>query len=858
MADADTDPETDQEQPPQQGKKKRRRRGKGKPLAKQKKGRNAKKTSTPATNASSGGTRHTRSNVVTTPAPCPGTVRATAAASNHNQQLAALPDGDYNEEEDDDDDNDDDDVAEDSKKPAANLIARRMGIYYYYTFFGSPPESEDGGKNGLVVRIRDRLGLPKTSSLRQIKKTVDVIRMYEAQKKQYKGEHAPRKEWVNLLIPIKSYQSQLIAELISGDFGFSMTTHFLNQYREENDEIPVGRSTVYKACKRLQPSVNKILKRQQGSLDLDSDWCMASHRWATQLLIMFDHLKPGELPSKFLVNGKIPACFDKDLIRRIVIECIHWWDETHKKQRVGKLRSGTKLEWRFKLDANGTLDLENGTVPPRSTELKMKYTKEARFATGMCMEIDDQGAIVHDDQRRPLGKTLPIFEYSEQKIVSHFDYLSLFEQEIQAGKHKADRMHWVNNPRVKGESYKDDCVTTLPHIGKAGKKWLLQCRTPVKTVAQYFDFFYMKQKNRKRFVKDINGMSSERQLVAEARAQTAKEGSPKIVDHRKAKNPYWSLYGKDGWKAAILNSTRMKAAVDIRVLVTHMVECGVKDYRDTVYQNVRGFYHDALSLMTPRENVNWMRTQDYLKYWILPQFWLNSHFPYYKSDKMPGNHARAMPWDHSCNKDHDDIVLRHVAATYHLPVEDPRKFSLGTPKTVSSAYRRVYNNPPVLREGNVICPADQGGPAPHRLGHDIMEVPKYWRQVFDTGGLNVQGNVQGHRGDVLRVARKEGRVKSTHGGKRVKKTVEEVVWYHPDAREAMDAFFKKEEEKYLVVLQKLQDTHGEMTLPKQPEMDMVVIVDGSIRDGNPPPAQYDDDDSTQGSECSSVSSDEEE
>ena len=116
-----------------------------------------------------------------------------------------------------------------------------------------------------------------------------------------------------------------------------------------------------------------------------------------------------------------------------------------------------------------------------------------------------------------MGKTLPIFEYSEQKIVSHTDWLILFEQEIQAGKHKPDRMPWVDGPRVEGEFYKDNCVSTLPQIGEGGKKWLLGCRpTPVKTVAQYFTFFYMKPYNRKRFVKDVRGMTLCRQATAEA------------------------------------------------------------------------------------------------------------------------------------------------------------------------------------------------------------------------------------------------------------------------------------------------------------------------------------------------------
>ena len=153
------------------------------------------------------------------------------------------------------------------------------------------------------------------------------------------------------------------------------------------------------------------------------------------------------------------------------------------------------------------------------------------------------------------------------------------------------------------------------------------------------------------------------------------------------------------WVAAVKNTSRMKKVVDIRELVTHIVECGINDFAGTKYEDCWGFYHDALSLMCSKENMEWMEDREWLKYWVLPQFNLNTHFKYYKNHTMPGNHAKAMPWDSSCNKDHDDIVLRHVAATYNLDAKDPRKFSLKTPDSVSSAYLRVYNNPPVLRDG---------------------------------------------------------------------------------------------------------------------------------------------------------------
>jgi hypothetical protein len=202
-----------------------------------------------------------------------------------------------------------------------------------------------------------------------------------------------------------------------------------------------------------------------------------------------------------------------------------------------------------------------------------------------------------------------------------------------------------------------------------------------------------------------------------------------------------------------------------------------------------------------------------------------------------------MPWDSTCNKDHDDVVLRHVAATYGLDFHDPRKFKLGTPKDVSSAYRRIYNNPVVLRDGKPIIPLGEGAPPAYRLGHDIMKVPTYWKRVFDNEGLNVQTNILGHRGDELRQATKDKKVKSKHGGRREKKKSLDS-WFHPDAKAAMDIFFKKEEKKYEVVLLAVQDKHGVMSLPPQPAMDpdTVEMIEDSELPANLPGNGLDDDD----------------
>lgn len=103
------------------------------------------------------------------------------------------------------------------------------------------------------------------------------------------------------------------------------------------------------------------------------------------------------------------------------------------------------------------------------------------------------------------------------------------------------------------------------------------------------------------------------------------------------------------------------------------------------------FFHDALSLMTSSETKDWMESKGWLKHWTLPHHDLNKHIPHCSNPRPIGNNMRAQPMDHTMNEDHDDCVLRQVAATCLLPNDDPRKFSLATPNLCASACTRVHD-----------------------------------------------------------------------------------------------------------------------------------------------------------------------
>ena len=703
---------------------------------------------------------------------------------------------------------------------------RRMGIAYFFTeVYKSIPESSGlwDGKGGIASRIRDHMLLPPKTKLMQIKNVMRLIKMYEAKGDKYDGAGEPRKEWMHHLIGLDTFEAQLIADLIEGEFGFTNTAYFVNLYREEEHKIHVGRTTVYNCVKQIKPTVSMIKKRQQGNTDANSNWCRASHNWALQLLVMFQQIEPQEITNKKFLDeeGYLRKCFRESELPAIKIEQVDFWDETHKKQRVGKCKNGgVQLEYLFPRDESGKLDLTHCDCRERGTSLKMKYEQEARFMTGCCLDLDANGVVKMDAEGNPLGKTLPIFEYTSKTIVTDKDWWKAFRETMKAPKALENPGGWMSSNRVEGQPYDDDPVDSLNGIGDRGKQVLNE--KGIYTIREMVSYFHLSPQRRNAFKNRVNKMSLEKLLNILAVAETAIPGPPQETDHRKHNNPYFSRYGVAEWKNKVMATPKMKTLTNIRDLVRHIIESGNKNREGTIYEGNWYFYHDALSLMTANETIEWMQSMGYMKHWIFPMHNLNGNIKHYTNAKPIGNHAEAMPWDNCLNKDHDDIVLAHVAATTLLDKDDPKKFSLATPKHVSSAYRRIYNNPPFIREGDTepVMPLGEGGPFPKRIAQDILKILPYWRRVYNNDGRNIEVNIKGHRGNEIRDELRAKGIES-RGGKRTKRTKENLKqqWYHPDASDAMKEFFEESKKSFDTVLEETRAKHMVLSQPPQPCMD---------------------------------------
>jgi transposase-like protein len=171
-------------------------------------------------------------------------------------------------------------------------------------------------------------------------------------------------------------------------------------------------------------------------------------------------------------------------------------------------------------------------------------------------------------------------------------------------------------------------------------------------------------------------------------AENAKPGDPpEKSDYRKFDNPYKERYG-DQWQERIRATSQMSPSVCVAKMIKHIVAESALIFRGTKYEDSWFFNHDALSLMTAKETVEWMKEKGYYERWLLPVMGLHSDDPDLKAylGTIPGSGPENMLWDLSLNKDAHEDTNRHVVLTHELAEDDLRKFDLSTPKRGSWAY----------------------------------------------------------------------------------------------------------------------------------------------------------------------------
>ena len=246
----------------------------------------------------------------------------------------------------------------------------------------------------------------------------------------------------------------------------------------------------------------------------------------------------------------------------------------------------------------------------------------------------------------------------------------------------------------------------------------------------------------------------------------------RVIDHKKAANPYESLHGET-WRSEVLKTVALKGSVSIQTMMTHIFETSAAAFAGTVYEDTFLVYHDALSTLTAGATKAWLKTQfigsrSYFQIWIKPEAGLNAGTIF--ADRPPGNSPELMPLDSSLNKDVDDCVARHIAFCSLMTQDSPdwdKRFCRSTPALQRHSYSRIWD---------ASLGPEAGAPTGARIVKDCMKWIPNLHAIYEVRGICVPGlgSRTGHRAEAAKGTKKRG-------GKRTKGPNQAVGWVHPDA-----------------------------------------------------------------------------
>ena len=194
-----------------------------------------------------------------------------------------------------------------------------------------------------------------------------------------------------------------------------------------------------------------------------------------------------------------------------------------------------------------------------------------------------------------------------------------------------------------------------------------------------------------------------------------------------------------------------------------------------------------------------MKEQGYYDRWIKPELGCNASVlaenkkGLFTSNtryacRPVGNTPEGNPLDNSCFHDTRVSLGLNVAATWHLPDNDSRKFSMATPNQMYSAMMRIWD-----LENNV-------SPMSERIVHDVKGVPQAAIKIVEHGGAIKPGlaNRNGHR-----AKKTDGRKKGVPKKKEVSmKTLQQLGIHHSIYTVLMEQYEKEQEQFYSSLVEK--------------------------------------------------------
>ena len=114
--------------------------------------------------------------------------------------------------------------------------------------------------------------------------------------------------------------------------------------------------------------------------------------------------------------------------------------------------------------------------------------------------------------------------------------------------------------------------------------------------------------------------------------------TPNKIDYWKTSNTYEYQYDPD-WSVEVKKSSFLRCYAYVIDMIEHMDSKIIRLFNGTTHKKSCLFYHDALSLVTAKESLKWMKEKGYEEMCILTEIYLFSRNPVFKHHRSfpPGN-----------------------------------------------------------------------------------------------------------------------------------------------------------------------------------------------------------------------------
>jgi hypothetical protein len=687
-------------------------------------------------------------------------------------------------------------------EPTLDPTARRIAIAFIFESLGAPedtkedPWSAQGDQHCLSAKVKQILKLSQWAEITTIFQDYLDCKAsgikYTGARNNQQGVSIGRPPFLST----ESIEAQICADTQEEGFSVTLTWHAINQHRRESCMPSVTKSVVKGLIQQLKPKISWVRKVSQGNRDPNSHWAVARWLFSTQFLIRLGIIESQEIT---LINKEdglertfIPDYWDKKQLTAIKLSQIAWWDETHRKCTIGGLSGAKEYFLKFPRNESGSFDPKGSYSTELVTQLKVKYCQEARLCLGVVAlpKFNSPSNGIDNNETELVGKRLKPFVYSGKVILSISDWKKKEAAEIRRIKNLQRNPSWVLSIRPINSLYLDDGVHRVKSVGKSTATKL--ATAGINIVEDLINILDLSLSG----VAEKSGLSVTKikSIRTIAIANVIHDRAPQEVDYRLAEDPYLAKFGPERRRIEISKSLLLSGNVCITDMITHLYEESEAIFKGTIHQNDWFFWHDALSLMTAKDTINWMKENGYYDRWLLPELDLYRDFPDVKSkyDRRPiGDTPESMPLDNNLNKDLHDDVDRQVAATKMLDEDNLKKFSMSTPKRATSTYLRVW---------------ESVGPTPRRIVQDVSKVIPSWQDIRANRGGYVDRIVRkGKRDDNQRSSSEK---KKKHGGARKRK---QPFDDYGDARLHLDA--------QETLAKKLQDTRNLEAAKTDPESD---------------------------------------